>query len=83
MDEVITPRSCAGPLPTFIERREPVERIISAFGGEKEWAKLVELKRRYDPDNTFFMSFWPSDRRLAYDFSSAGPSRSSSAALTF
>ena len=74
MDEVIMPRSCAGPLPTFIERREPVERIIAAFGGETEWAKLVDLKRRYDPDNTFFMSFWPSQRRMDYDYSSAGAS---------
>jgi len=38
--------------PNFIALDEPSSRLRSSFGEEK-YARLVELKRRWDPDNLF------------------------------
>jgi len=36
----------------YMTRDEPLERVEAAFGAEK-FARLREIKRRYDPDNLF------------------------------
>jgi FAD/FMN-containing dehydrogenase len=36
----------------YAQADEPAERVKAAFGPER-WARLVEVKRRYDPDNIF------------------------------
>jgi FAD/FMN-containing dehydrogenase len=38
--------------PNFIAEDESEERLVSAYGPDK-YARLRELKRRYDPDNLF------------------------------
>jgi hypothetical protein len=38
--------------PNFIAQDEPSSRLRSSFGEEK-YARLVEIKRRWDPDNLF------------------------------
>lgn len=60
MAGVIKPVAVGGPLPTFLGRHEPPERTMASYG--KHWARLAELKRKYDPDNLFRNNFWPLDK---------------------
>lgn len=46
-----------GPYPSFIGRHERPERVKASYGAN--WDRLVEIKRLYDPENTFRNSFWP------------------------
>ncbi|OSC96632.1 hypothetical protein PYCCODRAFT_1378794 [Trametes coccinea BRFM310] len=52
--------SVGGPYPTFLGRHEPPERTMACFG--KNWDRLSELKRKYDPTCLFKNNFWPLDR---------------------
>ena len=44
--------SRGGGYLNYMGRDEPLERVEAAFGAEK-FARLRELKRRYDPGNLF------------------------------
>lgn len=44
----------------FLGRSESAEKTKASFG--KNWDRLVELKRRYDPTNLFRNTFWPLDQ---------------------
>jgi hypothetical protein len=41
----------------FLGRGESSEKTKASFG--KNWDRLVELKREYDPTNLFRNTFWP------------------------
>ena len=41
----------------FLGRSESSEKTKASFG--KNWDRLVELKRKYDPKNLFRNTFWP------------------------
>ncbi len=49
--DALRPYSGGGYL-NYMGADEPLERVASAFGAEK-FARLRELKRRFDPDNVF------------------------------
>ncbi|KAL1945423.1 hypothetical protein VTO73DRAFT_2274 [Trametes versicolor] len=51
--------SVGGPYPTFLGRHEPPARTMACYG--KNWARLAELKRKYDPQCLFKNNFWPLD----------------------
>ncbi|KAG2129849.1 uncharacterized protein EDB93DRAFT_1095139 [Suillus bovinus] len=55
--ETLAPVTLGGPLPSFLGRQEPPGRVIACYG--ENWAKLCEVKKKYDPDNFFRSSFWP------------------------
>lgn len=55
--ETLAPVTLGGPLPSFLGRREPPGRVIACYG--ENWARLCEVKKKYDPDNFFRNSFWP------------------------
>ncbi|KAG1737829.1 uncharacterized protein EDB91DRAFT_1139342 [Suillus paluster] len=55
--ETLAPVTLGGPLPSFLGRQEPPGRVIACYG--ENWARLCELKKKYDPDNFFRNSFWP------------------------
>ena len=44
----------------FLGRHESLARTKQCFG--KNWDRLAELKKRYDPDCFFKNNFWPLDR---------------------
>ncbi|KAJ6593231.1 hypothetical protein B0H19DRAFT_1204941 [Mycena capillaripes] len=48
-----------GPFPSFLGRHEPADRVIGCYG--KNWDRLVEVKKKYDPKNLFRNSLWPLD----------------------
>jgi FAD/FMN-containing dehydrogenase len=50
--EAMRPFGVGTALPNFIEPDEGVARLRASYGEEK-YARLVELKRRWDPDNLF------------------------------
>ncbi|KAI0350647.1 hypothetical protein OH77DRAFT_1430824 [Trametes cingulata] len=52
--------SVGGPYPTFLGRHEPPARTMACYG--KNWDRLAELKRKYDPDCLFKNNFWPLDK---------------------
>ncbi|OCH92054.1 hypothetical protein OBBRIDRAFT_727623 [Obba rivulosa] len=52
--------SIGGPFPTFLGRHEHPTRTMACFG--KHWARLAELKRKYDPNCLFKNNFWPLDK---------------------
>ncbi|TCD69583.1 hypothetical protein EIP91_007005 [Steccherinum ochraceum] len=60
MKDVIGPVSLGGPLPTFLGRHETPERTMASFG--KNWPRLADLKRKYDPEGLFKNNFWPLDK---------------------
>ena len=41
----------------FLGRSETVDKTKASFG--KNWDRLEELKRKYDPTNLFRNTFWP------------------------
>lgn len=43
----------------FLGRSETTEKTKASFG--KNWDRLVELKRKYDPTNLLRNTFWPLD----------------------
>ncbi|KZS87600.1 hypothetical protein SISNIDRAFT_460776, partial [Sistotremastrum niveocremeum HHB9708] len=49
---VFKPQSLGGPFPTFLAANETPERIRGTYGS-KNWAQLVETKKKYDPEG-----FW-------------------------
>ncbi|KAG0708533.1 hypothetical protein DFH29DRAFT_890693 [Suillus ampliporus] len=55
--ETLAPVTLGGPLPSFLGRQEPPGRVIACYG--ENWARLCEVKKKYDPDNFFRNSFWP------------------------
>ncbi|KAG1782074.1 hypothetical protein EV702DRAFT_1069584 [Suillus placidus] len=55
--ETLAPVTLGGPLPSFLGRQEPPGRVIACYG--ENWARLCEVKQKYDPDNFFRNSFWP------------------------
>jgi FAD/FMN-containing dehydrogenase len=50
--EAMQPFAVAGAYPNFIEPDEGVARLKESYGPEK-YARLVALKREWDPDNLF------------------------------
>jgi FAD/FMN-containing dehydrogenase len=46
------PFALASPYPNFVSPDEGQARLREGYGEEK-YARLAELKRRYDPDNVF------------------------------
>jgi FAD/FMN-containing dehydrogenase len=46
----IEPWSVSGGYANYMQADEPIERVRAAFG-DQSFARLRELKRRYDPDN--------------------------------
>ena len=46
--------------PQFLGRHESAARTQASFG--KNWSRLVELKKKYDPDNVFCNNFWPLNK---------------------
>jgi hypothetical protein len=50
--EAMRPHALGSPYPNFVAPDEGQGRLAEAFGPEK-YARLAELKRRYDPDNLF------------------------------
>ncbi|KAK0459233.1 uncharacterized protein EV420DRAFT_1539084 [Desarmillaria tabescens] len=49
-----------GPFPSFLGRHEAPERTIACYG-DKNFARLKEIKKKYDPDNVFRNCLWPVD----------------------
>ncbi|KAF7290117.1 FAD-binding PCMH-type domain-containing protein [Mycena chlorophos] len=56
-----------GPFPSFLGRHEPADRVMRCYGDN--WARLVEIKKKYDPNNVFSNSLWP----LGRDFEPVDP----------
>ena len=44
----------------FLGRHESLARTKQCFG--KNWDRLAELKKRYEPDCFFKNNFWPLDK---------------------
>ena len=44
----------------FLGRHEDPSRTMACYG--KNWSRLAELKKRYDPDCFFKNNFWPLDK---------------------
>lgn len=44
----------------FLGRHEPAARAMACYG--KNWARLADLKRKYDPTGLFKNNFWPLDK---------------------
>lgn len=53
----LAPVTIGGPLPSFLGCQEPPSRVIACFG--ENWARLVQVKKTYDPTNFFKNSLWP------------------------
>jgi FAD/FMN-containing dehydrogenase len=47
-----SPLDPGGGYLNYMSRDEPLERVKAAYGADK-FARLQELKRRFDPDNIF------------------------------
>ncbi|KZT72357.1 hypothetical protein DAEQUDRAFT_32334 [Daedalea quercina L-15889] len=60
IDGTIGKVALGGPFPSFIGRHEPPSRTMACFG--KNWTRLAELKRKYDPECFFKNNFWPIDK---------------------
>ncbi|PCH35657.1 hypothetical protein WOLCODRAFT_140014 [Wolfiporia cocos MD-104 SS10] len=60
IDGTIGSVALGGPFPSFLGRHEPPARTMECYG--KNWARLAELKRRYDPECLFKNNFWPLDK---------------------
>ncbi|PPQ83362.1 hypothetical protein CVT24_001910 [Panaeolus cyanescens] len=55
----LKPIQLGGPFPSFLGRHEPPERTKACYGDN--WARLVEIKQLYDPNNLFNNTLWPLD----------------------
>jgi hypothetical protein len=53
----LKPVHIGGPIPSFLGRHEPAERVKASFGDS--WQRLCEIKGLYDPTNMFKNTFWP------------------------
>jgi len=53
----LLPVNCGGPVPTFLGRDEPPERVMASYGSN--WDRLKAIKTKYDPAGLFRNSFWP------------------------
>ncbi|KAL4249591.1 hypothetical protein ABKN59_006146 [Abortiporus biennis] len=60
MEHTIKTVSIGGPFPTFLGRHESASRTSACFG--KNWDRLAELKKKYDPDGFLKNNFWPLDK---------------------
>ncbi|KAF7289245.1 FAD-binding PCMH-type domain-containing protein [Mycena indigotica] len=74
----LKPVECGGPFPSvpplhssssstqpalqFLGRHEPASRVISSYGDN--WPRLVEIKKKYDPNNLFRNNIWPLNADL-------------------
>ncbi|KAF9011582.1 hypothetical protein BDZ89DRAFT_1077652 [Hymenopellis radicata] len=58
--DTLGPHQTGGPLPSFLGRHEAPSRIMACYG-EENFARLKEIKKKYDPDNMFANSLWPVD----------------------
>ncbi|KZP18370.1 hypothetical protein FIBSPDRAFT_792011 [Athelia psychrophila] len=56
----LLPVNSGGPVPAFLARDEPPERVMASYGSN--WDRLKDLKKKYDPTGLFRNSFWPLDR---------------------
>ena len=45
----------------FLGRSDTADKIKASFG--KNWDRLVEIKRKYDPTNLFRNTLWPLDEK--------------------
>ncbi|KAF5321271.1 hypothetical protein D9619_001611 [Psilocybe cf. subviscida] len=53
----LKPVHIGGPIPSFLGRHEPAERVKASFGDN--WQRMCEIKGLYDPTNMFKNTFWP------------------------
>ncbi|KAI1786326.1 hypothetical protein LXA43DRAFT_975819 [Ganoderma leucocontextum] len=60
MKTTISPMATGGPFPVFLGRHEDPSRTMACYG--KNWGRLAELKKRYDPDCFLKNNFWPLDK---------------------
>ncbi|KAG8896502.1 hypothetical protein FRC00_005845 [Tulasnella sp. 408] len=58
MQDSVNKVSAGGPIPAFSERKELVSRTIGMYGDEN-WQRLIEVKRKYDPNGEIRHCFWP------------------------
>ncbi|EIN06442.1 hypothetical protein PUNSTDRAFT_121659 [Punctularia strigosozonata HHB-11173 SS5] len=57
--QTIAPVSTGGPYTCFLGRHESEARISACFG--EHWARLRDLKNKYDPQGMFRNNYWPLD----------------------
>ncbi|KZT27143.1 hypothetical protein NEOLEDRAFT_1146685 [Neolentinus lepideus HHB14362 ss-1] len=57
INKTLGPVAVGGSFPSFLGRHEPAARTISCYGDS--WARLAELKQKYDPQNVFRNTLWP------------------------
>ncbi|KAL8286269.1 hypothetical protein RQP46_004757 [Phenoliferia psychrophenolica] len=60
IDGTMAPHSAGGSFPCFIESSDGEARVQRTFGTQN-WARLVELKTRLDPQRVLPHTFWPKE----------------------
>lgn len=63
IDNVIGLQSPGGSFPCFLETREGVDSVRKVFGREN-WERLVEIKKKLDPDYFFKHTFFPAKEEM-------------------
>ncbi|THH18318.1 hypothetical protein EW146_g2635 [Bondarzewia mesenterica] len=58
--DTIGPVTLGGPIPSFLGRHEQPSRAMASYG--ENWSRLVDLKKKYDPQGVFRNTFWPLDK---------------------
>lgn len=56
LNEVVNKVSVGGPYPCFLGRSERMDRVIGAYGLDN-FTRLLEIKKRVDPNNMFRHTF--------------------------